>query len=221
MTLGRPAGVTTTENSSVKFLGVKIDPALKWKDHCDMLVDKLSHALFAIRRVRNIAGCNAALIAYHALFQSRMTYCVAVWGASSHASSVLIQQKRAIRAITNEKYDAHCKPLFRKLNILTLPAVYLLQTLITAKKHEPAAVTRGAATSVNLRSAENIDVPRHRTNVTAMQHQHLKNYNRLPRSLRRMPFSEFKCRLRDILIGVAPYTIEEFFMDSALRSSFP
>ena len=200
-----------TELHSVKFLGVMLDARLNWKSHCVYLQKKLCASVYAIRRIRAVVGFEAALTAYHALFHSRLTYCVTAWGGSCHVDLVFQQQKRALRAICCEGFDAGCRPLFRRLGVLTLFAAYLLEMLIRAKVEAPVLETRGAVTSRSLRSADDVDVPFHRLGTTAAQHQHLIYFNRLPASVRRLEMKPFRAIVRARLLSLAPYSIEEFF----------
>ena len=105
---------------SIRFLGVTIDSRLSWMDHVDTLGGILSRAIYGIRRVQQTTGTDAARMAYFALFHSRMTYGLQVWGCSAHTKQVLKHQKKAVRAITNATQTTHCRPLFREYRILTV-----------------------------------------------------------------------------------------------------
>ncbi|KAK3917727.1 putative RNA-directed DNA polymerase from transposon BS [Frankliniella fusca] len=56
--------------SNTKFLGIFIDDNLKWNKHIEELEIKLSKAIFAIRKIRDIVNEKTALMIYHALFHS-------------------------------------------------------------------------------------------------------------------------------------------------------
>ena len=82
--------------NTAKFLGISIDSRLSWKPHCEVLSIKLSSCVYAIRRTSNIAGHQAALVAYFALFQSPIAYCILLWGATPHSAGIFLQQKKAV-----------------------------------------------------------------------------------------------------------------------------
>ncbi|KAK3926464.1 putative RNA-directed DNA polymerase from transposon BS [Frankliniella fusca] len=85
--------------SNTKFLGIFIDDNLKWNKHIEELEIKLSKAIFAIRKIRDIVNEKTALMTYHALFHSILSYGVVTWGNSSRTVDIFKLQKKAIRAI--------------------------------------------------------------------------------------------------------------------------
>jgi len=48
-------------------------------------------------------------------------------GVSPHVQRVLVVQKRAVRILAKAHFREHCKPLFVKLKILTVPCLLLLE----------------------------------------------------------------------------------------------
>ena len=97
----------------IKFLGVYISPGLKWNCHIAAISAKLAKAIYAIRRIKKISGFHAALTTYHSFFMSRATYAILVWGASTEAETILIQQKKAIRALLGMHNRASCREAFK------------------------------------------------------------------------------------------------------------
>ena len=114
----------------VKFLGVVINQDLRWDDHVEQLARKLCPVIFAIRRMRRISNMQAALTVYHSYFMSRATYAILVWGASTAAHKIFVQQKEAVRALLGVEYGASCRRSFRDMGILTLSSFYILAALI-------------------------------------------------------------------------------------------
>ena len=56
-----------------------------------------------------------------------MNYGILCWGHEIKGTFLL--QKRAIRIITNSKYNAHTDPLFKRLSLLKLKDIHHLETL--------------------------------------------------------------------------------------------
>ena len=75
------------------------------------------------------AGHETARSAYFALFHARMAYAIEIWGHSTHIKLVLGQQKKAVTALGGANNTTSCRSLFRRLNILTVHAEYLLRTI--------------------------------------------------------------------------------------------
>ena len=120
-------GSECSENS-FKFVGVKIDEFLQWKDHILSIKSKLSSATFALGKIKNILPENIKLAIYNTLFKPHLDYCNIAWGKSNTKllSQIQILQKKSLRYIANSKYNSHVNPLFVKYNVLNVnDMVYL------------------------------------------------------------------------------------------------
>ncbi|PSN54462.1 hypothetical protein C0J52_05549 [Blattella germanica] len=53
-----------------------------------------------------------------------------LWGNHTSVSKLLVIQKRCVRMICGAQYREHCKPLFVRLGVLTLPSMYILDCLL-------------------------------------------------------------------------------------------
>jgi hypothetical protein len=51
------------------------------------------------------------------------------WGNSSLSRKVFQLQKKIIRIMTGSAFRASCKPLFKTLEILTMPSQYILSLM--------------------------------------------------------------------------------------------
>ena len=120
-------GSECSENS-FKFVGVKIDEFLQWKDHILSIKSKLSSATFALGKIKNILPENIKLAIYNTLFKPHLDHCNIAWGKSNTKllSQIQILQKKSLRYIANSKYNSHVNPLFVKYNVLNVnDMVYL------------------------------------------------------------------------------------------------
>jgi hypothetical protein len=66
---------------------------------------------------------------YRTLIQPYFEYCNIIWAAESTGAlnDLYLKQKRAIRAITFSKWNAHTKPIFYKLKLLPVYDINKLQ----------------------------------------------------------------------------------------------
>ena len=115
--------VQSNDNSpAVKFLGVYFDPDLNFKFHISFLRKKLSKALYALRTVKNTFNQRSLLLLYNSVFHCHLLYAIHIWSCtnSSFVNDLFKLQKLAIQTISGAKYNAHTKPLFKKLKILPL-----------------------------------------------------------------------------------------------------
>ena len=110
------------EVPAIKFLGIYIDPKLNFKYHIDMIYNKISRSLYAINAAKHIIGGKALQTLYNSLVHSHLTYCTPIWGSAAvtNLNKIVKQQKKALRIVTNSKYNAHTLPLFKKLEILPI-----------------------------------------------------------------------------------------------------
>lgn len=118
-----------------KFLGVWIQDNLKWHSHIGHLIPKLSTSCYAIRILVNSTSLNILKIAYFSYFHSLLAFGIIFWGNSPLARSVFRIQKRTIRVMLEKNKRDSCKPMFKQLNILPLPCLYILSILLFVKKN--------------------------------------------------------------------------------------
>jgi hypothetical protein len=130
----------STNNISIKvgastnFVGLIIDSKLKWHEHIKVLIKKLNSGYFAIKSIKSVANIATAKLVYYSNFEAHIRYGIEFWGCSPSTKKVFIIQKKVIRSMLNKSRRSHCKPLFIKLNILTLYSLFILQAIIKVKK---------------------------------------------------------------------------------------
>ncbi|PSN57239.1 hypothetical protein C0J52_05007 [Blattella germanica] len=84
---------------------------------------------------RHKGSFESLLTVYYGHVYPHLNYGILLWGNHSSAKSLFILQKRAIRVIHGAPPRTHCKPLFIKLGILTLPSMYVLASLLHVKRN--------------------------------------------------------------------------------------
>ena len=197
---------------SAKFLGIQIDQYLRWDKHVERLKADLNKALFGIKRIRFICNQRTALLSYHAMFHSLISYGTLIWGNCTLAPELFILQKKALRAIFNLPSDASCRTLFREAKIMTLPSIYIYELLKYVKTNEA-------------RFQQNRDIHGHDTrdkfkihNITRklkvsqrdILYIGVKCYNVLPHGLKTLKFEKFKNVVKNILIQNEFYSLNEY-----------
>ena len=105
--------------TSVKYLGIKIDANLNWKEHYNSISIKLNRANGALSRIRHYVSTKTLKMIYHSIFESHFNYSNIVWGQKIDASHRLfLLQKKAIRIMNFADRIAHTSPLFSKSKIV-------------------------------------------------------------------------------------------------------
>lgn len=114
---------------SAGILGLSVDCKLKWTNQIDTTVRKVQKQKWALRNLVKIATPNSALIFYHACILSCFRYGIVLWGRSPYAETAFIEQKKIIRILFNKPYNHHCRELFIQNQLLTLPSLYIFESL--------------------------------------------------------------------------------------------
>ena len=105
---------------------------LSWHKHLLAINKKISYALMAIKQVKNFLPPSALKTLYYALIHPHLLYGIQIWGNAkpAHVKKTFLLQKRAIRYITDAKYNAHTEPLFKCTGILKLQELYKQQVIL-------------------------------------------------------------------------------------------
>ena len=111
-----------------RFLGLTLDTRLSWKHHLNRVCSKISSAVGVLNRLKKLLPKNVLFMIYNSLVLPYMNYCLVCWG-SINTNRILLLQKKAVRAITNSHYIAHCDPIFKNLNILKIDDLFVVQLL--------------------------------------------------------------------------------------------
>jgi hypothetical protein len=114
------------EANNIKFLGLELDKYMNWKNHIGKILPIMSSECYVIRSMYHLSSKTTLKMIYFAYFHSVMEYRIAFWGGIAESKRVFQLQKRIIRIITGSNSRTSCKPLFRSLEILTLPSQYTL-----------------------------------------------------------------------------------------------
>lgn len=124
--------VPISQLHDVKFLGVIINEYLDWAPHISALSKSIARSVGILRKLKFVLPCNVLKIIYYALIHSYMNYCNHVWGNTyiSHLSKIHILQKKSMRIISKSNMNSSSGPLFKKLNILPIQKMIVLNSLI-------------------------------------------------------------------------------------------
>lgn len=116
----------------VKFLGLLVDEFLEWTEQGNAIKNKIKSSLYLLSTSKNFLTIPCKKILYYSLIHSHLTQGMLLWGSqldSKLFKSLVVLQKKSIRAVCNKEYNAHTRPLFKKLKLLTLTDLVKLETL--------------------------------------------------------------------------------------------
>jgi hypothetical protein len=206
-------GVSIDQVDCTKFLGVIINDKLNWNDHIKTICNKISKNIGILFRTRNKLTPATLLMLYRTLIQPYIDYCNIVWAAGESVSlaNLFRKQKKAIRAITFAKWDAHTSPIFHKLHICTLYEINKFQTACFVYKSLNGLlpsqfcnifISNDEIHEHNTRMKYNIHQISHRTNIRAksIRIYGAKIWNTLDEQIiDSTTFSVFKSRYKKIM----------------------
>ena len=113
--------------SNFTFLGVTLDENLSWKSHINIIACKLSRTTGLLNKLKHTLPPYILKTLYNSLILPHLNYGILAWG--KNCDRLLKLQKKAIRIITNSKYNSHTEPIFKKECLLKLRDLYELNIL--------------------------------------------------------------------------------------------
>lgn len=170
--------------------------------------------MFALRRLRLIASKETALNAYHGYVSSVLRYGLVIWGNSVDLDRAFIAQKKCVRAVYGAEYLEHCKPLFKSLNILPLPCLYIFEICLFIKRYPKLfPVYERYSKRVESQNPEQLLIPRQRLHLYSRNSHCMatKIFNKLPPQIRVLPINKFRKTIFACLLDNCFYSVTEFF----------
>jgi len=207
--------LASTENKCVCLLGVNIDTQLRWSYHINILIQKLNKACFAISRISKTCDRGTAITTYYALFHSILSYGIVLWGGTADIKRVLIIQKKAIRYITNSSKLTSCRNLFKILQILTAPSVYIFETLKHIRKNYEAYQKKIEIHQHNTRRKNYLEPMQNKLKISqkGINYMGPKLFNHLPQEIQVLSINRFNQYLKALLLDKSYYSVQEFLDD--------
>ena len=102
---------------------------LSWKPHISQVARKISKSIGIIHKASFSLSKSSLLKLYYSLVYPYLQYCLIVWGSTyaTNLKRIVLLQKRIIRIINKETFNAHTDPLFAEVKILKFEKIYLYQ----------------------------------------------------------------------------------------------
>ena len=130
-----------------KLLGITVNKHLKWNTHIENTAIKVSKYIGVLNRIKHTLPPRILYTLYNTLILPHFNYGLILLGHDNTRLHKL--QKRAIRTITNSRYNAHTEPICKLLNIFKLPDLYKLELYKLYYKIENEQVPNYFTTVVN------------------------------------------------------------------------
>ncbi len=109
------------------FLGLTLNENLNWKSHIDKISNKISRSIGILNKHKHFIPLQSRLHIYNSLILSYINFGILAWGYQ--CERIIKLQKKAIRIVNLSKYNAHCEPILKELNLLKVTDILDLQVL--------------------------------------------------------------------------------------------
>ena len=105
-----------------KYLGVKTDHSLDWKEQIKAVSAKVSRAVGCLKHAKNFLPRETLKTLYTGIVEPHFRYCCSVWGCCGSTDINQLQklQSRAARIVTNSSFDSPSRPLIEELGWNTI-----------------------------------------------------------------------------------------------------
>jgi len=137
------------------------------------------------------------------------------WGNSAHSDRVFNIQTRIIRIMTGIGKRDSCRKLFRHLNILPIPSLYILAFLLFVMKNKEFFTTNNEMHQYGTRQTHNFHFPpvNLKKYQSGVYYMGIKIYNSLPPYIKveSNNIIKFESLLKKFLQKITFYSLNEFF----------
>lgn len=198
---------------STPFLGVIIDEFLRWDQHIESLISKLSKVCYTINFLSRYLTEKSLRIVYHSNLESLMRYGIVFYGSNSDVKHVFVTQKRAIRAMYKMSFRDSCRGVFRREEIMTVYALYIYECLLFLFKNRSRFTVHTNSHTYDTRTLD-LSYPIHRLSLTEEHPSYmcLRLYNKLPVRIKALAdLPTFRKEIKKLLIELEPYRVEDYF----------
>ena len=178
------------------FLGVILDENLSWKSHFSHIANKISKSIGIIYKASFCLPLESLRTLYYSIIYPYLQYCVIVWGLTypTNIRRIELLQKRIIRILNKSAFDAHTSPIFKKLGLLKLNDICMLQLgqfmfhhkfSLLPERFDNMFLKNDQTHTFNTRNSSKYHVPSCRTNIRqfSVRFQGPKFFNSLSRDL--------------------------------------
>ena len=113
--------------SCFNFLGLTINEFMNWSSYSAMIANTTSRTLGIMNRRKRYLPFSAIKLMYDSLILSQLQFGITCWGFEWN--KIFKLQKRALRIMTNSKYNTHTEPLFKELEMLKVKNIFDVQCM--------------------------------------------------------------------------------------------
>jgi hypothetical protein len=112
--------------NETKFLGLYLTEDVKWEVHIKHVCNMLNKNYYVLQSLKSVTSPDILRSIYFANFHSHLRYGILFWGSDPKCKEVFAIQKKVVRLLYSVNRRSSCRELFKSLNILPVPCVYIM-----------------------------------------------------------------------------------------------
>lgn len=169
--------------NNIKYLGVKLDQHLRWKDNIEYIYNRLRGLIPKFYSVRDILSPKNLHVIYSALAESVVRYCILIWGGVFQESlnNMNVVQNTLLKILFKKDRAHSTEMLYAEVGVLNVRQLYTFRCLMWMFEIRDSWDTSTSLVHIT-RCAQHLEVPFFR--MTHLQRfpffQAPKLYNSLP-----------------------------------------
>jgi hypothetical protein len=114
----------------------------------------------------NKSSVESLLVLYTSFVYCDIINGIIFWGSNiNHLNRMFKLQKRSLRIIKKLKPRETCTPLFKQFKLLTVPSIYILNSIMSRKSHPEYYEYNENIHNYSTRNKSKSVVPKHSTNL--------------------------------------------------------
>lgn len=189
--------------NSIKYLGLMLDCNLKWEEHTKHVSNNLTKLMYKFYQLRDILDKKNLYIVYNALAESKIRYCIIVWGGlyNKHLQIIQTIQNSLLKILFKKDIYYPTVKLYQELNLFDVRKLYTYESILWVfKSHVKQASTNYSTRSKKHQPAE-VPTPHKTYFKKFIFFLGPSLYNRLPLDIKQETnFSNLKKRLKILIL---------------------
>lgn len=195
--------------TDTKFLGLKIDDRLSWKDHVSHVCGKVAGPIGVLRRMYTVPRKYLRSI-YFSLIHSHLQYLNLIWSNASNCTlkPLKLLQNKAIKNLYSLDKRYPTADLYNLFRIRSIKSINEYQTsmfinqVLNSKRHSCLKFTyRNDVHDHSTRANAEVNLPQvnSQMGMNSISYRGVHLYNRLPNSIKNFKGHKFKKNINDYI----------------------
>lgn len=147
------------KTNCIKYLGIKVDQNLRWREHIDFLTGKLGRLTYVFYQLRDVLSDGNCRAVYAALAGSIMRYGILVWGGlyEEHVRSLKVIQNTLLKILFKKDRRYSTELLYSEISTMNIRQLYAYRCLMWM--FDNRGDTSAPTHNLNTRNADHIKTP--------------------------------------------------------------